>query len=580
MPVASTKIIFLSSFVFVFCCVLFFACGSSKSKDDNNLINTAQLASPDSAVLQIPSVKNRIAIIQSVLETGTPVIALASLGQNEQLAQNVFINNPALKQLFIDASGSKMLNEIFAVYKALPSDLAQNPNCTTCYRAEMYNYALNNTYVGIVDITTRQIISTSMLEASAPDVPEHLKKIAVDIAIQSSLVKKELGDAPELKDAQMAYTKTALNNSKCQRSLHLCVAPTFVKGSKALWSIVDLTDLKLVGTRWTNVGDPGPVQISERTVQNDKISSCYCLKENEVNQNGWQFKYMLTSSDGMRIANVKFNGKSILKDAKLVDWHVSYSNSDGFGYSDGIGCPEFSLSAVTAWDEPKMSDLMQNGNKAGFVLEQVFKSQGWPGACNYNYVQRFEFYNDGKFRVSAASIGRGCGNDGTYRPVFRIAFEGNNSFSAFENGNYKPWQTEQWALQKENTVYSHEGFAFKINGVNNFGIEPGRGQFGDKGRGDNAYTYVTKFKSSEGESDLVTIGPCCNTDYKQGPEKFIEPNAEAINNTEIVLWYVPQMKNDNTKGSEYCWAEAKIINGKYTTISYPCFAGPMFVPIK
>jgi hypothetical protein len=40
------------------------------------------------------------------------------------------------------------------------------------------------------------------------------------------------------------------------------------------------------------------------------------------------------------------------------------------------------------------------------------------------------------------------------------------------------------------------------------------------------------------------------------------------------------MKNDDTKGNEYCWAEAKIVNGVYQTNVYPCLAGPMFVPIK
>jgi hypothetical protein len=82
----------------------------------------------------------------------------------------------------------------------------------------------------------------------------------------------------------------------------------------------------------------------------------------------------------------------------------------------------------------------------------------------------------------------------------------------------------------------------------------------------------------EGENDLVTIGPCCNTDYQQGPEKFI--NDEAIENTNLVMWYVCQMKNDNTPGKEYCWAESYLDHGVYKTRVYPCLAGPLFVPMK
>lgn len=45
-----------------------------------------------------------------------------------------------------------------------------------------------------------------------------------------------------------------------------------------------------------------------------------------------------------------------------------------------------------------------------------------------------------------------------------------------------------------------------------------------------------------------------------------------------MFWYVPTIKNDDTKGAEYCWAENKIVNGVYQVQVYPCFAGPMFVP--
>jgi hypothetical protein len=51
-----------------------------------------------------------------------------------------------------------------------------------------------------------------------------------------------------------------------------------------------------------------------------------------------------------------------------------------------------------------------------------------------------------------------------------------------------------------------------------------------------------------------------------------------IENKQLVIWYVAQLKNDNTKGKEYCWAEAVLQNGMYSTLMYPCFCGPMFIP--
>lgn len=85
----------------------------------------------------------------------------------------------------------------------------------------------------------------------------------------------------------------------------------------------------------------------------------------------------------------------------------------------------------------------------------------------------------------------------------------------------------------------------------------------------------------EGEADLITIGPCCNTDYRQGPEKFMEPTPESLTEgSGLVLWYVAQINNDDSPGNKYCWAESEIKDGVYTTKVYPCYSGPMFVPVK
>jgi hypothetical protein len=415
----------------------------------------------------------------------------------------------------------------------------------------------------------------------------YLKNLAIKIAINSPEVQQAYGIKPEEKDALMASTKTALNRTRCERSRHLCVAPTFTKDGKALWAIVDLTEYKLVGVRWTNTGTTGPVKpITERRLQDDKITACFCEKETPLDKDGWKMNYMLTSSDGLRIAQVSFNGKPILQSAKLVDWHVSYSGTDGFGYSDAVGCPYFSQAAVIAFEPPKVLQIKNDaGAFIGFALEQVFKSELWPSPCNYNYRQRFEFYKDGSFRVAAASIGRGCGNDGTYRPVFRIAFaEEQNNVAEWNGASWNAWQNEKWQLQSSNTAYTPQGYQYQFTNNNGAGffMQPSNGKFADGGRGDNAYVYVTQNKPTveEGEADLITIGPCCNTDYQQGPEKFIGNNPDNIQNKKLVLWYVAQLKNDDSKGREYCWAESVLENGIYVTKAYPCFAGPKFFPIK
>jgi hypothetical protein len=534
--------------------------------------------------------EKRVDEIKKSLQQPTPVLLCKdSLNTDQQLAQIIALSDPTFIQYVKNEMNVPFRNEIFGIYPARESDFTEGnkpANIKNVLRVEMYNYGLNLSSIALIDIKQGKALAVNHIPQTQPDIPADLKDLAVQIAINSPEVQQALGYKPGDSAALMASTKTSLNRTRCERSHHLCVAPTFVKNDKALWAIVDLTDFKLVGIRWTNTGTTGPAApITEKKLQDDKISSCYCELEQSLNKDGWDMKYMLTSSDGLRISDVTFNSQPVLRSAKLVDWHVSYSGTDGFGYSDAVGCPYFSQAAVVAWSVPEIAELRNDKNETiGFTLEQTFRSEGWPTPCNYNYRQRYEFYNDGRFRVAAASIGRGCGNDGTYRPVFRIALAGdNNNFYSWNDNNWDNWTKEKWNEQTAQSSYSPEGYLYKTTGKENgYFIEPGNGRFNDGGKGDFSFVYVTKHVAGkdEGESDLVTIGPCCNTNYQQGPEKFIEPQPENIQNSSLVLWYVAQLKNNDQKGNEYCWAESVLQNGVYVTRTYPCFCGPLFIPAK
>ncbi|MEY4925995.1 MAG: hypothetical protein RI894_431 [Bacteroidota bacterium] len=554
---------------------------------------TAALIDLDTVSTRPAYLKGYLENIETTLSQTLPVLSQLPFATDTLLAkaQQLAFTDARMTQYLRDAkTGKSYRNEVFGVYAARQSDFTQADAATfykgACFRVELYNFALNLATVAVVSLPENRVLQVYLLPATQPDIPQKLKALALRIATESGAVQAALGFKPTENDALMSDTKTALNRTRCERSQHLCVAPTFVKGDKALWAIVDLTDLRLVGVRWTNVGasPQNKKAITERQLQNETLTECFCKKETTVERNNWKLNYMLTSSDGLRVSDVSFGAKAVLFSAKLVDWHVSYSNTDGFGYSDAVGCPYFSTAAVVAIETPKVHDLVDSGGKTiGFVVEQSFYSEGWPNPCNYNYQQRYEFYNDGKFRMACASFGRGCGNDGTYRPVLRIAMAGNqNTLSEWTGDSWAAWQKERYQLQLSTTPYTPEGYQYKISTAANTGyyIEPSTGQFNDKGRGDNAYFYTTVNHPDkpEGESDLVTIGPCCNTDYRQGPEKFVE--GEAATNETLVLWYVPQLKNDDTKGHEYCWAEAYLKDGVWNARPMPCWAGPLFIPIK
>ncbi len=247
-----------------------------------------------------------------------------------------------------------------------------------------------------------------------------------------------------------------------------------------------------------------------------------------------------------------------------------------FGYNDAMGCPMFSTSVVLPFNGPQVRDLH---NAEGFMLTQDFRNPKWPMACNYRYENRFEFYDDGSFRIVGVNKGRGCGDNAIYRPVMRIdmALDGNESFYSYENEKeWKRWEKEgSKRVEKSDVKY-----AFKIRSAKDpqkaYLIEPNRGQFGDGSRGDNATLYATHFKEKEGDRDLLTLGSCCDL-KADGVEPYV--NGERIDGADIVLWYVPTIQNDAREGHEYCWADTAIdaYGNPYVQI-WPCTVGPKFVP--
>lgn len=540
------------------------------------------------------ALKHALARIQNALTSANPIMVLEDLPAKEAFAQQIALQHPFFKQNLIDSASKKPYrNEIFGVYAARPSDfrnqqIADGCQANNCFRVEMYNYPKNLTTVGLVNVNNGTMVDGYLINQTQPNIPAFLKQVALEIAVQSPEVEAALGFKPSLNQALMSDTKTALNRTRCERSKHLCVAPTFVKEDRALWAVVDLTDMRLVGVRWTNVGPQGAEQtVTERRYQNEEITERFCTVPLAMERDGWKFEYIITSSDGLQISKATYQNKPVFDSAKLVDWHVSYSEPEGFGYSDAIGCPYFSTAAVIAIEPPHIDDVVVNGQKTGFFVQQDFFSEGWPQACNYKYQQRFEFFADGKFRVAAANLGRGCGNNGTYRPVTRIALPNKpQTFYEWQGSNWLSWKTEKWQLQKPTTKYTREGYQYKVQDASGSGyyVMPELGlPEAEKRNIDNAYVFVTRHnpKLDEGDSDLVTIGPCCNANFEQGPEKFMLPRAEPIVKVPLVMWYVPQIKNDDTPGREYCWAESFINDkGVYDTRTWPCYSGPMFVPIQ
>jgi hypothetical protein len=593
-------------------------------KTENPVQREEQVILPQyekSVYRDIPEVQSYVNDIKEMIKNGQAVLPLQEheLDDNAKKAQEILLKDP--KFLEDTKQGKTFLhNDMMRILPAIVSSLDENArkSCQehSCYQAEKYNFVTNTTTRAIVDVEVLKVLSVERYPGMQPDISLRLTYIAQAIALNAPEVKKELGFTPAKKDITMANVRGTMKESPCENTDHLCVAPTFTDHQKeqALWAVVDLTELKLAAAKWAGLGKTTtPACISERSLQNRYIMKNFCQKESFLEKNGWKITYRLTGSDGLEIRDVSFKGEKVLTSAKIVDWHVSYQQKGGekldtstetyiegrrvefvrgedgnflFGYNDAMGCPLFSTSVVLAFNGPQIREL-KSGD--GFMLTQDFRNPKWPMACNYRYENRFEFYDDGSFRVVAVNKGRGCGDNAIYRPVMRIdmALDEKENFYSHD-GDWKLWEKEsseqvpapvgRGVLSPTNNRYPYK-IVSATKPTSGYYIEPNHGQFGDHSRGDHAALFVTKFNPQEGDKDLLTLGSCCDLS-DDGVERYLK-EPESISGTDIVLWYVPRIRNDAREGQEYCWADTVIgTDGNLQVKVWPCTVGPKFVPIK
>jgi len=563
----------------------------------------------------IPEVQSYLADVKQLISEGNAVLPLArnELDTKGQIAQSLVLKNEAF--LKDTKQGTTLYhNDMMRILPALVSSLDSKTEVlckqSECYQAEKYNFVTNTTTRAIVDVTDKKVLSVESYPNMQADISLRLTRIAQAIALNAPEVKKELGFTPSKKDITMANVRGTMKESPCENTTHLCVAPTFTDHHKAeaLWAVVDLTELKLAAAKWAGLGKTTtPACVSERTLQNRYIMENFCQKNTVLHKNGWQITYRLTGSDGLEIRDVSYKNKPVLTSAKIVDWHVSYQQKGAaslddatetyiegrrvefvrgegddylFGYNDAMGCPMFSTSVVLPFNAPQVKPLKSH---SGFMLTQDYRNPKWPMACNYRYENRFEFYDDGAFRVVGVNKGRGCGDHAIYRPVMRIdmAVDNKEQFYSYSEDTWQLWEKENVDLV--DYFSKKKQYPYKIVSASNthkgYYIEPNYGQFNDNAKADNATLFVTRFHENEGDKDLLTLGSCCDL-KSEGVERYME-EPESIDGSNLVLWYVPRIRNNTQKGQEYCWADTRIdAHGNLAVQVWPCTVGPKFIPMK
>jgi hypothetical protein len=485
----------------------------------------------------------------------------------DQLAQDIALSDARVIEYTVGRRA-----EVFTIHPVGIHQPAGFSGCALadCRQVNLYNFDDNAAIAAIVNLDQRVVVEVLRQPGVHPGMNARLFEVAVHVLHTSPELADLLGYAPPVET--LYPMPSSLAGTACGLE-HPCAGVVFIDDARfenrILWAHVDLTSESFAGIGWA----PSPREHGAAV----PFVPEGCPPSGSLNQNGWALDYEVSGSDGLYAKDVTFRGTPVLASVKLAEWHVDYGAS---GFVDSIGCVGTGGFPIYPFGSPYTQPITittQGITVNGFELVQDFRMGNWGATCNYRYEQHYQFFDDGRFRIVGAAFGRGCGTNALYRPLIRmdIAVSGDagDHFAAWQGGKWIDQGVEAWWLQ--GAPYSPEGYAWRITDDSGAGytIEPGQGQFGDGGRGDNAFIYVVQHHPGEGDFDLGAVGTCCNDDFHQGPDEYI--NEESINGENLVIWYVPQMLTDVTPGAQYCWT----VTGGANPETYPCFAGPLFHPI-
>lgn len=477
-----------------------------------------------------------------------------------------------------------------------------------CYQVDIYDYTNRSTTTLIVDTTNERVLDSWQVANSHPVYSNAAGERAKELLLTSDKLAAALGRSVHRNEIALMQGEHA-NVDACD-GLDMCLTAVFVVDSGMVWATVNMQRDEVAAIWWTERPLDGADAAKRAWEDAPQVAPTVdCGDTFSHSESGWEVNYEVTNSDGLYAYDIRFNDEVVVESVKLVEWHVDYTvqnnNASPSGFVDFVTCNPFAPSGkILAFEDPYVQPITATDGTTGFEIVQDFRQTFWGFTCRYRYDQRYQFFSDGRFRTVAGGYGRGCGNqqlsEALYRAVMRIDFPAGANGEQFEYWNGDGWTeqtTEAWFGDNKQTPWDghnadHNGYAFRVHsGSRGYYIEPGVGQFGDGGTGDRAWVYVSKYAASEGAADLGAFGStfayCCNDSYEQGPELFL--NNETISGEDNVIWYAtdqatvteyganPPPPEEPRADAPYCWTSRDSSNNP--TTEYPCFAGPMFVPI-
>jgi hypothetical protein len=439
---------------------------------------------------------------------------------SEAMLPDLALDDPAIAKI-LQGKDHEFVSAVRLSYGE--SESWRDAGCQTrnCAHVIIYNYTDGGTVNAILNLDTRQVVGRWVDSAARPGGSTTVLTRAMAIAAADPRVRGLLGDIGE-PDPAMIPMSGWLQDDDCQRDW--CVDLTYLDPAgtgRILHIFVNLHQNRVARTFFSrsrparSLGKP----LAQRDAY---VDGCH-------EQYGWNVCWEMTANDGINFRDAKYNGTTIFASVKIGQVEAWYPSWPG-GYRDEIGF----AASVPPFGGTNIIELNN-----GFQVSQLFTEfTHWPNCiCCYRYEEIIRFYADGSLEFDFVSHGPGCDDIPIYRPFWRIDLNLDDPIG----DQVWVWEQEAWVEVKQERELHPLEDDLSPNG-DKLATFDGDLHYRwrvlptDPLERDESRFFVLQRHEGEGDGPIIT-GP---GDTYMPPRQWL--GAEATSGGDIVLWYVPILK--------------------------------------
>jgi hypothetical protein len=227
----------------------------------------------------------------------------------------------------------------------------------------------------------------------------------------------------------------------------------------------------------------------------------------------WNVSYYWSKSSGLRLANCDFHSERVLHSASVPFVYVNYQGDSSGPFTDEL---------------KSLGDVEVREIMFGFDLKVTYDFYGE----DYQYEHVWRFHEDGQF--GSAIVIQGPGEEILGRHIYHVPFRFDLDLSGASGDSFQRLGPDGWADVKEegrHTPVAPPAYDWRV-----IDKKSGRSARVRARSQDNGELWALRYKEAESWGSWSSAG--AGAPGSPGSVPAVYANAQGVQNTNVVLWYV------------------------------------------